>query len=207
MHVDDFGHLAQGERLEVLDALLEEVALPVDDEVHDLEHRLPSLLDGLDHPVGAVHFRGDELAIFRRHLLLVAGDLLVRTAEAEPGHAGVVQEHLVAPADLLDDQVRNDVAVALVRVLEPGLGIEPRELVGRGLDRHRLDREPFRQIVPPVRDEIGERLVDQPVGERSGVGLLAELDEEALAEIARTDARRVEPLEDPPSISSTSSMV
>ena len=49
--------------LQILDPLLEEVALPVHDEVHDLEHRLAALLDRLDHPVGAVHLGGDELAI------------------------------------------------------------------------------------------------------------------------------------------------
>ena len=77
VHVDHLGHLAQRERLEVLDALLEEVALPVHDEVHHLEHRLPALLDGLDHPVGAVQPLGDELLVLARELLLVARDLLV----------------------------------------------------------------------------------------------------------------------------------
>ena len=111
-------------------ALLEEVALPVHDEVHHLEHGLAALLDGLNHPVGAVHLGGDELAVLRGHLLLVAGDLLIGPAQPEPRHAGVVEEDLVAAADLVDDQVGDDVAVALVGVLEAGLGVEPGQLVG-----------------------------------------------------------------------------
>ena len=92
VHVDDFGHLAQRERLEELHALLEEVALPVDDVVHDLEHRLPALLDRLDHPVGAVELGGDELLVLPVELLLVARDLLVRLAEVEPRHAASLRK-------------------------------------------------------------------------------------------------------------------
>src|SRR5438552_13279375 len=43
----DVGDLAQRERLQVIDALLEELPLPVDDEIHHLQHRLTSLLDRL----------------------------------------------------------------------------------------------------------------------------------------------------------------
>src|SRR5206468_12470844 len=63
VHVDDVGDLAQRERLQVLDALLEELALPVDDEVHHLEHRLAALLDRLDHPMGAVEPLVDEVLV------------------------------------------------------------------------------------------------------------------------------------------------
>ena len=82
VHVDHLGHLAQRERLEVLHALLEELALPVDDVVHDLEHRLPALLDRLDHPVGGVQLVGDELLVLAVELLLVARDLLVGACSA-----------------------------------------------------------------------------------------------------------------------------
>src|SRR3989449_11333383 len=63
VHVDDVGYFAQGERLQVLDALFEELALPVHDEVHDLEHRLTALLDRLDHPVRAVETLVDEFLV------------------------------------------------------------------------------------------------------------------------------------------------
>src|ERR1700686_4660313 len=54
VHVDDLSDLAEGEGLPVLNSLLEELALPLDDVVHHLEHRLTTLLDRLDHPVGGI---------------------------------------------------------------------------------------------------------------------------------------------------------
>src|SRR6185436_16616624 len=74
VHADMFGDFAQRERLQKLYALLEEVALPVDDVVHDLEHRLASLLDGLDHPVRGIQLAGDELLVLALELLFVARD-------------------------------------------------------------------------------------------------------------------------------------
>jgi hypothetical protein len=196
VHVDDFGHLAEGQRLQELDPLLEEVALPVHDEVHDLEHGLAALLDRLNHPVRAVHLGGDELAVLRRHLLLVAGDLLVGAAEPKPRHAGVVEEHLVAAADLLDNEVGDDVAVVLLGVLEPRLGIQPGQAVGRGLHRRGLHPESLGEVVPAVGDEVRERVVDQTEGQRIDVGLLPELDQQALAQIPGAHPGRIELLDD-----------
>ena len=124
MHADHFGDFAQGERLEVLHPLLEEVPLPVHDEIHHLEHGLAALLDRLNHPVGAVQLVGDELAVLRRQLLLVAGDVLIGPAEPEARHAGVVEADVVLAVDLVDDQVGDDVPVAPVGVLESGLRVE-----------------------------------------------------------------------------------
>ena len=109
VHRDHLGDLAQGERAQVLDALLEELALPVDDEVHHLEHGLATLLDRLHHPGGAVHPGGDEVLVLLRHPALLPGDVLIGARQAEPRHAGVVQEDLVAPLDPIDDQVGGDV--------------------------------------------------------------------------------------------------
>jgi hypothetical protein len=47
-----------------------------------------------------------------------------------------------------------------------------------------------------VRDEIGERLVHQPEGQRVDVLVLAKLDEEALAQVSRANARRIQLLDD-----------
>src|SRR3954464_4686960 len=74
VHVDHFGDFAQRQRLEELHALLEKGALPVDDVVHDLEHRLTTLLDRLNHPVGGIQLVGDKLLALALELLLVARD-------------------------------------------------------------------------------------------------------------------------------------
>src|SRR3989454_11465406 len=84
VHADDVGDLAQGERLQVLDALLEELALAIDDEVHDLEHRLTTLLDRLDHPVRAVHALVDEVLVLALEFLLVTRDVLIGLGDSQP---------------------------------------------------------------------------------------------------------------------------
>ena len=81
-------------------------------------------------------------------------------------------------------------------MLEPRLGIEAGQLVGSLLHRARIDAEPLGQVVPPVGDEVGECLVHQPVGECRGVLRLAQLEQEALAQVAGPDAGRVELLND-----------
>src|SRR6266513_4822452 len=77
VHADDVRDLTQRQRLQILDALLEELALPIDDEVHDLEHGLAALLDRLDHPVRAVHALVDEVLVLALEFLLVARNVLV----------------------------------------------------------------------------------------------------------------------------------
>jgi hypothetical protein len=218
VHVDHLGHLAQGERLEVLHALVEEVALPVDDEVHHLEHRLPALLDRLDHPVGRVQLVGDELLVLAHELLLVLGDVAVGARQLQPRQARVVEEDEVLALDLLHDQVGDDVVVAAAGVLEPRLGIELRHLVRRVLHVARGDGELLRDLAPAVVDELLEVVVDDAEGERALQAApdlverrlslprlphqplhhrVAELKEDALAEVARGDPGRVEGLDHP----------
>src|SRR5689334_14480989 len=45
VHADVVGHVAQDERAEMLDAVVEEIALEIDDALRDLEDRLLSLFD------------------------------------------------------------------------------------------------------------------------------------------------------------------
>ena len=161
VHVDDFGHFAQRERLEVLHALLEEVALPVDDVVHDLEHRLPALLDRLDHPVRRVELAGDELLVLAVELLLVARDLLIGAAQLEAREIGVVEEDVIAAVDLVDDEIGNDVVVAGVRVHQARLRVELLDLVGRLLHVARADAEPLGDLAPAVVDQLLEAVAHE----------------------------------------------
>src|SRR6185295_16536601 len=50
VHADVVGDVAQDERTEMFDAVIEEIALEVDDAVRDLVNRLLPLLDRLDQP-------------------------------------------------------------------------------------------------------------------------------------------------------------
>ncbi len=129
MHVDDFGDLPESQRLQVLDPFFEEVALPVDDEVHHLQHGLPALLDRLQHPVGVVQLVRDELLVLAFELRLIPGDLAVGARQPQTRKCGVVVEDDVVVVDLLDDEVGNDVVAFAGRILQPRLGIELGDLI------------------------------------------------------------------------------
>jgi hypothetical protein len=62
VHVDLAGHLRQRQRPQEGDALVEELALLAHDAVHDLDHRAPALLDGLDQPLRRGQLALDVLA-------------------------------------------------------------------------------------------------------------------------------------------------
>src|SRR5664279_603353 len=188
------GREEEGERLEILHALLEEVALPVDDEVHHLEHRLPALLDRLNHPVRRVHLVGDELLVLAVELLLVARDLDVRSAQLESRDVRIVERDEIDAVDLVDDEIGDDVVVAGFAVDEPRLRIELRDLVGGVLHVGDADAEALGDLAATVIDQLIEAVADEAIRHRLLETRLAELQEQALAQIARADARRIERL-------------
>ena len=69
VHADVVGHVAQDERAEMFDALIQEVALEVDDAVGDLVDRLLALLDRFDQPERraelVLHVRPGFVAVVR----------------------------------------------------------------------------------------------------------------------------------------------
>src|SRR6266516_6252134 len=196
VHVDDVGDLAQGQRLQELDPLLEELALPVHDEVHHLEHRLAALLDGLDHPLGAVEALVDELLVLALELFLVARDVQVRLGEPQARQPLVVEEHVVAVVDLLDDEVGADVLVVRGGVLQAGFGVELPDFVGGLLHLLGLEAEAFPQLAPAVGLEVVPGLLDQPIRQRVLAFLLFQLQQQALAQVPRAHPWWVERLAD-----------
>ena len=68
---DRLGDVAQDHRLQVADALLEELALLLDDALGDPDDRLPPLLDRADQPLRVAELLADELLGLRilQHLL------------------------------------------------------------------------------------------------------------------------------------------
>ncbi len=196
MHPDHLGHLPQCERLQVLDALLEELALPVHDEIHHLQHRLPPLLDRLDHPVGAVEALVDELLVLALVLPLVPRDVLVGLGDPQPWQPGVVQKDVVLVVDFLDHEVGDDVDIACGAELQPRLGVEFGNVVGRPLHLLRREAVPLADVAPAVRLEVLPGVLHEPVGKRVGALLVLELQQQALAQVARPHAGRVELLHD-----------
>ena len=86
MHADRLGDVAQDHRLEVGDALLEELALLLDDALGDPDDRLAALLDRADQPLRVAQLLADEL-LGVRVLEQLLGERLV---DVEALHAAVV---------------------------------------------------------------------------------------------------------------------
>ena len=63
------------------------------------------------------------------------------------------------------------------------------------LDVGLADAEPLGDLAPPVVDQLVEAVADEAVGHRLLESRLAELQQEALAQVAGADARRVEILD------------
>ena len=130
-------------------------------------------------------------------LLLVARDLLVGAAQLEARQVRVVQKDVVLAVDLLDDEVRDDVVVARIRIHQARLGIELLDLVGGLLNVGRTDAEALGDLTPAMVDELLEAVAHESERHRLFEPRLAKLQHEAFAKIARADARRIQVLDDP----------
>src|SRR6185312_8216465 len=151
------------ERLEELHALLEELALALDDVVHHLEHCLAALLDRLNHPVRRVELAGDELLVLTVELLLVARDVLVRLAQLEARKIGVVQKYVILLIDLVDDEIRNYVVVRARAVAKARFRIQLGDLIRCGLHVRRTDPEALGDLAPAVIDQLVEAVAHATV--------------------------------------------
>src|SRR5262245_14788606 len=195
VQVERAGDLAQDQRAHRQLAVLEEVALAVDDGLGHAQYRIETLLHVLDQP-----FRLLQLAVE----LLGAGvavalqDLGVEPVDAQPRHRIRVERCDPDALHLLDDDVRYDIARLLGGVIATGLGVESRDqLLHRA--QHRIvaaqelpqagevaRRERF-QVIP---DGI-QRLAEM----RRVLGQRCELQCQALPQVAGTHARRLEVLQ------------
>src|SRR5580698_5418335 len=137
VHADGLGHVAQDHRLEVSHALLEEVALLVDDALGHPDDRLAPLLDGTDQPLRVAELLADEL-LGLRVLEELLGERLV---DVEALHAPVVvgDDELVAVLDDVDVRRDRDGLVVGVREVSGRAALELLDLLDRLVhlfDRH-----------------------------------------------------------------------
>src|SRR5882757_649304 len=77
-------------------------------------------------------------------------------------------------------------------MLEARFGVEAGQLVGGALDLVRRQAEALAEIAPAVRDQVLERFLHEPVHQRVGALLVLELQNQALAQVARADAGWIE---------------
>ena len=120
MHADVLGDVAQDQRLEVRDALVEELALELQDRLGDLDDRALPLLDRADQPL-----RARSLSWMYSLRLGAAGQRVpVEAGDLQLGQAVVVGDDEVLVADLVDVDVGGDVVRLLGGVLAARLRVE-----------------------------------------------------------------------------------
>ena len=127
VHADVVGDVLEDHGLEVLNALLEEVALTSHDRFGDLVDRLLAVVDRADQPHGRAELVLDVLLGDLVLVLLGGGqDVLVIRRDAQLGHPVFVQDDHELVGHLVHVDVRSDV-LGVARVeRSSGLGSNSR---------------------------------------------------------------------------------
>ncbi len=197
VHPDVLGDVAQDERLEVRDAVVEEVALLLHDGLGDPHDRALPLVEALEEPLRRAHLLAQvalplavEVRVARQqHPPVQGGHLQARKAV-------VVEDDDVVVLDLHDGDVGLDVDRAGRVVAAAGFRVQladPLEGLLDLLDRDaHLAREKGRGLGPELREAVGHELHEE--GRRDVRG--TRLQEEDLRQVAPADADRVERLEE-----------
>src|SRR6266542_2159448 len=198
VHADVVRDVAQYERPEIFDPVIEELPLEVDDARRHLVDRLLTLIDGLDQPQ-----RGSELILHIRARLVVLLDAgracLVQQPPVDGADAQLRQPFFVQRGDVLifdlDDVDVGDHVLRLRRVVAAArLRIEVAD-----------DFDVFLQILnrpPELARNLGDLTVlqqpqmfgDNLFRRRAFEAAVANLQPEALLQIARGHAHRIERL-------------
>src|SRR5262245_32634372 len=196
MHADVFGDVFEHHRLQLLDALVEKVALALDYPFADLVYRLFAVLDVLEQIYGRTEAILDVIArLFR--CLFVLHHLTVLLVNAQLRQPVVVKTYDVFLVDLFDVDLWFDV----LRLARGELAARVRlELAADQLQllRHLLDAHAERlgQVGQLMLLQLAEMFADHLHGQPVAVAQVVELKQQALLQIARGDARRVELLHD-----------
>ena len=99
VHADVLGDVAQDERLQVRDALVEEVALELHDALRHFMNRALPLLNRAEQPLRRAHLLLHEFLLLRVERAVAQGPA-VRVADAQLGQPVVVEDHVVVLAHL-----------------------------------------------------------------------------------------------------------
>ncbi len=131
MHADVHRDILEDQWLEVGHAVVEELALELHDALRDQVEGPLALVDALDEPGRGAHLLlhvalGVAVGSFAEHLA-------VEIAHPQPRHAVVVEGDDQLVADLLDEDVGDDVADVALAEVAAGFGLEGGDVV-RGVD-------------------------------------------------------------------------
>ncbi len=195
VHAHDVGDLRHGERAELVHALLEEVALDLEDLAGDALDGLLALLDGVDDELAGAHALAEVVA-----LLLGEGapgdHLLVCIRNPETRDVVVVEVDLPLVLVLFDGDVGHDDAVVVVGELAAGGGVEAADLLDGVLHVVEVDAGLARDLGDAAAGEELEVVAHDAGGEALALAVGAELEEEAFAQVGGADAGGLEGLEE-----------
>ncbi len=175
-------------------ALLEKVALDLQDLAGDALDGLLALLDGVDDELARAHAFTEVVA-----LLLGEGaardHLLVGIRDAETGDVVVVEDYLPLSLVLLDHDVGHDHAIVVVGELAAGRGIEATDFLDGLLHVVHVRAGFAGDLGDATAGAQVEVVADDSGGKRVAAALVLQLEEQALAEVGGADAGGLEGFE------------
>ena len=192
---DDVRHLGHVHGLELGGALIEEPLLPGDDLFGNALDGLLPLLDGADEEFAAADFFADVTA----HLLAAAGighQVLVEVADAQAGELLVVERDVIDAIGAFHVHIGGDILLGSGGEGGGGPGIEGGDVFGGPRDFADRDREFPGDLGKTFPGEIVQVGGDDAAFEAVLPALASELDEQAVAQVFRADAGRIEGLND-----------
>ena len=192
MHAHLLGDVRHGERTQFGRAVFEEVSLTFDDDVGELLDGALAFLDGADKELALPHALEDVGALLVAEGL--AGEhVLVSRDEAEARDVAVVHDDLpLAVFVELHGGVGRNHAVVVTGESAGRHGLELSEFGKRLADVIQFDVEHAGTFFEPAAHHGLPAVGDKTRGGRKAPAALTQLGEEAFAEIAGTDAGRIE---------------
>src|SRR5574338_1116133 len=191
VHADVLGDVTQDERLEMRDALVEELALELQDRLGDLDDRALALLDRSDQPLRRAQLVLDVVLARVR----VAHRVLVEAADLQLRQTVVVGHHEVLVADLVDVDVGRDVVRVVARVLATGPRIEVHDDLRGLVDLLERLLQVARDRLVVLLLQVAEVALDHLDDEVVVLTARHRLDQHALGEVARADTGGLERLD------------
>src|SRR5688572_25418090 len=194
MHADVFGDVLQHHRLNVLDALIEELALPVHDRFHDAIYRLPAVLDVSQQIDRRAHLLFYEITrllgrlTLRKHLLITGTDAQARTAVI-----GKVDDVITVLIQLLDVDLWRNQDRFFGRIATTRIRIERANELELGDEYFHVKTKLFGQVWQLVLLQSFKVIANQPVRQPFGLAAHLQLREQTLAHIARATTDRIHP--------------
>ncbi len=188
------GNFCHRHRFQMRRAMLKEIPLPRNDLLRDVQNCLLALMDRADQEFAAADFVAD--IIFDVPGLRVSGgdDVLVEIADPQMRNLFVVEGDLIFAIHFFDDDVRRYVILWRGSENLTWPRVQARDVVGGLLYLFDADCHPARNLGKAVLGEFLHVLRNNGVLEAVFFSLAPQLNQQTLAQITRTNSRRIKGL-------------